>query len=188
MKILHGLLIILLLIVAMSSWQDWLSPRPAPDSTIEMAERKSDYYLEAFTIDTYAATGKLEHRLSGKTLTHYPRDDTAEIEALHLLLKRQGQPDWSVSSQSGWVESGATRMELRGEVAMIRGEAPGRPRIRIDSHDVRLDTQKHRVETDAPFLMVSDRWQARGTGFRGNIESGDFSLLANVEYTYAPPL
>jgi len=70
---------------------------------------------------------------------------------------------------------------------MIRDDAPGVPGIRIDSHDVRLDTQTHLVETDAPFLMVSDHWQARGTGFRGNTESGDFSLLANVEYTYAPP-
>lgn len=188
MKILHGLLIVLLLIVAMLPWQDWISPQRAPEQTIEMAERKSDYYLEAFTIDTLTSAGKLETRLSGITLTHYPRDDSAEIEALRLLIKQPGMPDWNISSQRGWVTSDAIRVDLRGRVAMIRDDAPGTPGMRIDSHDMRLDTQTLQFDTDAPVVIVSDRWQASGTGMRSNAVSGDFSLLANVEITYAPSL
>ena len=188
MKLLHGLLIVLLLVAAMLPWQDWISPQRAPEQLIEMMERKSDYYLEAFTIDTLTAAGKLRHRLSGKTLTHYPHDDTAEIDAMHLLLKQPGKPDWTVSSQSSLITSGAIFVELRGKVAMIRDDAPGTPGIRIDSHDMRLDTQTHQLDTDAPVLIISDRWRASGTGLRSNTESGDFSLLANVVFTYAPSL
>lgn len=188
MKFLHGLLIVSLLIVATLSWQDWFTPQRPVEQVIEMLERKSDYYLEAFTIDTLTAAGALKHRLSGKTLTHFPHDDSAEIEDLRLLLVQPGKPSWTITSQYGWITSGAVRAELRGEVVMIRADAPGAPGIRIDSRDMRLDTQSHQFDTDAPVLIVSDLWQARGTGMRSNTDTGDFTLLANVKYTYEPAL
>ncbi len=152
-----------------------------------MAALKSDYYLEAFTIHTLTDTGQLKHRLSGATLTHYPHDDTAYIDALQLLLKRPAQADWLVSSERGWLSSGATQVNLLGKVVMIRDTAPDAPGMRIDSRDMRLDTPMNTIATDEGVVIVSDRWKAQGTGLRGNTESGDFTLLANVIFTYAPP-
>ena len=132
--------------------------------------------------------GDLKHRLSGATLIHYPHDDTAEIDSLRLLLKRANKADWQISSDRAWLSSGAMRVDLLGEVVMIREREPTAPGMRIDSHDMHLETQSHMLTTDAAVAIASDRWQAYGDGLRGNTESGDFTLLANVVFTYASPL
>lgn len=180
------LLITLLFAIALLSWQDWPAPQQIADKTVEMATRKSDYYLEAFTIDTLTDTGKLKHRLSGTALTHYPHDDTAEIDALQLQLKRPAKTDWSISSERSWLSSGATQIDLLGKVVMIRGSVPEAPGMRIDSSNMHIDISMNKIITDQAVVIASERWQAQGVGLRGNTEFGDFALLANVVFTYAP--
>ena len=187
MKWPQGVLIALLLVVAALSLQEWPTPDAPPKESIEMVERRSDYYLETFDIDTLNNQGTLKHTLSGNSLTHYPHDDTAEIDALKLLVKRDNKSDWHVSSNTGWLASGATHVDLQGKVAMIREDGADDPGMTINSDTMRFDMEANTIATDSPVVIASEQWVANADGLRGNADTGDLTLLANVVFTYAPP-
>lgn len=186
MKLLRILVLGSLLLVALFSLQYRQEPSSTTDTVIEMVERKSDYYLSDFDIDTFNGDGSLKHRLSGDSLTHYPNDDTAEIEVLRLQLKRPQKADWDVRSDRGWLTAGATRVDLLGEVVMRRKEIPGTAAMRIDSRDMQLDTEASTITTDSGVVIASANWTARGDQMRGNTATGDLTLINNVVVTYAP--
>ena len=188
MKPFRTIVIAILMIIAVLSWRESPEAPPTVDTADEMAEHKVDYYLADFSIDTLAPDGRRKHNLSGDILTHYADNDTAEIDVVKLILNRQDKADWFITSDKGLLAAGATYVDLQGKVAMIRDRTANTSSMRIDSHDMRLNMKSNTITTDRAVVIVSEGWKAEGDGLRGNTETGDISLLNNVEFTYAPPL
>ena len=183
MNSLRALLIFILLVVAVISWSDLLNWHTSAPETIAMAEQRADYYLEQFSINTYDPSGTRVQRLSGKHLTHFAHNNTAEINALYLTTHGD-EPHWIIRAESGTIFEDDEQIVLNDAVTLQRKPSPLKESILIKGRDMLLDNRSQNISSEDHTTITADSWQAAGTGLLANTQSGDFSFQANTVMTY----
>jgi len=184
---LHNIALFALLVVAVISliWEGPTAP-PRQDAEPSMAERRSDYYLEDFRITEYGVDGRPAQVLAGRTLTHYPADDTADLEAPELILQRPGAPRWTVSAEHGWLSPGGELIRLLGKVVMMRHAAPGSPPLRIETERLELHTGDETLHSDAPVTITGPAWRVDAVGLESDLKRRQLTLMHDVRSHYEP--
>jgi len=178
-------IIIPLLILAVVA-REWVEePTVAElEATIDMAQTRTDYYLESFETRKLNADGQPEYTIIGDTLKHYPADDSSEIDQPRLTLHREDSV-WTLNSNRGRLTTDPDIFTFEGDVFIQRDStAPGEPGLSIKTRDVVVHTGTNQVETDQPIEVKSDSWTLTSTGLRSHIDSGTLSLLSNVKGHY----
>jgi len=184
---LNNIALFALLVVAVISLI-WERPAPPPrqDAEPSMAERRSDYYLEDFRITEYGADGRPAQVLAGRTLTHYPADDTADLEAPELSLSRPGAPRWTARAEQGWLSPGGERIRLQGKVVMMRHAAPDSPPLRIETERLELHTGDETLHSDAAVAIIGANWRVDAVGLESDLKTRRLTLMHEVRGHYEP--
>jgi len=195
-------LIVPLILVAIVA-RNWVE-RPETfeiEETVDMRRSEADYYLEEFTTRRFDANGALEYIVAGDSLSHFPDDDTSEVVAPRVELRRPGAI-WRIDAERGRLRTDPDVFTLLGDVRLERivtdeatvaaTEAPeptgddpaGGGPLTITTRDLSLALDGNEVATDAPLEIVAEGWRLAGTGLRSTIDAGKLELLSNVHGTY----
>lgn len=192
------LLLGLALIVALRSVIDPDEPF-TPESSVDMAELQSDYYLEQFRTHRYRADGALHYVIRGDHLIHYPADDSSSIQAPALTLHEEHHL-WDMTSASGRFDTSPDTFTLEGSVTMTRRPRSPAPvdasseshdnlplqgqELVINTEDISFDINANRISTDQPITITTESWTLRSVGLESSINDGILTLLSNVEGHY----
>jgi len=155
--------LLLLVLVARNYVEDTPEPTTA-ETTINMQETESDYYLEDFVTQKFSANGALEYEVSGSTLLHYPEDDRSEI-IKPLLVKN---PE---------------TFTLQGDVRVER-TMQDQASVQILTKDLSIDTQSNLLSTKSKVTIDAQTWKLEATGLQSGLDSGKLNLLSNVKGHY----
>ncbi|MDO6460288.1 LPS export ABC transporter periplasmic protein LptC [Granulosicoccaceae sp. 1_MG-2023] len=180
------LLLIILLVLAISSflWLDQPETIGVQTDEVDMASLKADYYLENFETLAYDESGRVQYRLKGDTLLHYPANAASEIIAPVLTIHQPQRPSWTLQARAGWLAENDRSVRLNGEVQISRSALQDQPAVEITTSEVLVRTEERQLETDAETEIRSDGWVLRSTGLRSDMTDGTLSLLSNVRATY----
>ncbi len=147
-KLGRGLLIFVLLVIAVASWQ-WIDERdieqPAASNRIEMAETQSDYYLENFEIknisnksdNSESANGSSNQsateyhsmpadrqlNITGQSLSHHYIEGYSVIENPTVNLRSTDNGQWNARASSGTVSANFDVLNLQGNVELTHNRA-----------------------------------------------------------------
>jgi len=176
--------IVPLLLVALLA-RDWVEDAPTDvkvEATIDMSETKSDYYLEDFTTQKFDPAGKLQYRVSGEKLLHFPEDDRSEIISPNVVLVRDGVR-WGITSKEGEMLREPDTFTLLGNVNIERFGANDDV-VNIRTESLTVHTESNEVSTEDVIEVVAEGWQLRSVGMLSDIDEGKLIFPAGVTGYY----
>jgi len=173
------------LLIAISAW---LQERAAPPETAAGSGDIPDFTMDQAVFTIHNLDGKPHARLFAASMVHYNDADLTELVQPVMTLDDQQGPAWTATADRGTLTGDATVVTLIGAVRLDGESRAARKRTRIDTDDLRIDTQQMTAETDAPLKMIQPGLEMTAVGMRGRIDSGatTFHLLNDVEGRYAP--
>lgn len=185
MRISHAIIIFILLIAAVLSWQIDLPIEVAPEPSINMAERKADYYLESFIITETGSSGKAETIIAGDTLTHYPADRTADINRPFVEVRgTEASAHWVLRAKKGILQEQGNIITLVGDVSLERKENDAQEPIRVETQSLSIYLDKNYVETDQPIEVKAKSWSINAGSLQSDLNKDHLTLFKRVQGQY----
>lgn len=177
-------LIIVALLAAASFWLEYVV-RNESQSGLGKGRHDPDAIVNNFQVDRFDISGKLSSRLTAKKLTHYPDDDTADIEAPHITFLHESR-NMEFRSEQAHADNRQRTVLLFGKV---RGERPAT----VDSAAQTLDTDELTVwvddeiaRTPQPVLFTHGKNRIEAVGADWNNLTGMLNLHSSVQATLPP--
>lgn len=155
------------------------------DEPLTMQDMRADYYLEDFTTRRFDADGRLEYRLTGDTLSHYPDDGRAEIEQPRLTM-RQPEAVWTMRAGSGRLTRRPDVVTLLDDVFLERAsliDEQAGP-LRLSTSDLSVELASRDVRTSQPVRIEAPGLQLEAIGLQSSMAAGKLELLSNVTGRY----
>ena len=172
--------IALLALAALTSWWQRSLEPPARDGD----GGGPDSVMEGYRATMMSAEGAPRHRLWGEVLTHFPGDDSTELEQPRLLVFRELGEPWLLASEQGWVSGDGELVLLSGEVRIRREGSEAAGPVAVDTRDLRVLPEEDFAETDQPAVIATDELTMAGTGMRAYLKDGRLQILEKVRSRY----
>ena len=188
------------MVIAVWSWQ-WLENSPATtsssDSTLQMAETESDYYLQDFRIVTVDDTTGEVFQLSGQSLSHHSVSGNSSIMQPVVTLYGANQTHWQGSAQHGDISADFNQVTLLGSVRLAQfpgvpaadldpatAHSVDKPSVEISSASLKVDTDKQTISTDDPVTIKSDFWSLNANQMRADINDSKLLFDEGMDAEY----
>lgn len=97
-----------------------------------------DYYITNFTATGFSEDGKRRYVIEAERMVHFPDDDTAMMDDVHITEYDEGFAPRHTYADSGWMSSSGDEVLLKGNVkVVIEADARG-PAITQKSKRLRI--------------------------------------------------
>lgn len=179
-------IVIAAVLLALAGGSLWL----AQDTKIKEPEYRAvehtpDYYLEGVDAIQMNPDGSPSQRLLADRMTHYPDDDSTEVNIPNLTIYDKTKPPWRIRSKTGWLSGDGEVLLLQGEVKIDRSAARGVRPIHITTRDLRVQPRDNYLETDAPVESRSEKNRINAIGMQAWFHNPiRIKLLANIRGHY----
>lgn len=177
---LFPLLIVALLAIA-TFWLEYVVSNEAREG-LGKDRHDPDSIITNFTVERFDATGSLRSRMHANKLTHYPDDDTADIEAPRISFIQEAR----VTTFSSHNAVADNRQRTLLMVGKVRGERPAglsheAQSLTTDEMTVWTDDEIARTKLPVYFQQGQSRLEAIGAEW--NNITGILQLNSHVRAT-----
>ena len=131
---------VLLALVGGSWWLSKQAVPPEPDMNID-AGNDPDYVIKNFTATVMNEQGLRRYVLSANKLTHYPGNDTTELDRPYLIQYSVETAAMHARADKGWLTDSAANLLMTGNVRVSRGRDPrtGGGEIDVEKLTIKLN-------------------------------------------------
>jgi lipopolysaccharide export system protein LptC len=166
--------VLLMGLLALGSW--WLvksTPQADAGRASAPLRHEPDYTMHKFSVQRFAADGKLRAQIEGDEVRHYPDTDTLEIDGVHLRAISSGPHVTVATARRALVNGDATEVQLLGGAQVVREASGGTPAIEFRGEFLHAFLNSERVRSHLPVTI-----RRGGTEFRA--DTLDFSGLDRI--------
>jgi len=177
----------LALMLALALLTFWLDRTVREEDAIAVPQRHDpDYIVSNFTVTNYNRDGKVESTLTARKMTHYPDDDSTELEFPHVVQTKPGEPRMTLTADRGALSHDGVDVFLRDNVVLVREAHEETPEQRVTSPFLHLVREKSLVRTDREVLIFQQDRELAGRGMIYNNDTGQFLLHERVRGRFDP--
>ncbi len=173
-----------LLATAGLSW--WLFQQQSSVPAEDRQAPRPDFFLDDFVLIAMDEQGVPKHRVSAPHMVHYRDDDSAEVQQPFVEIFRADLPDWQIRAQRGWIGTGASEVQLTGDVVVQRLADPRHPPLTLRTEMLQARPDDHYLETDQAVTFLSPGWKVQALGMRSWLNEGRTVLLSEVRGIHEP--
>lgn len=141
-----------------------------------------DFIAKNMMLERYDKSGALRYRLNAQTMTHFPDDDSTELELPQLRYVRPDRPT-RISARAAWVSADGVEVRLQGDVVVIREPRGERAEFRLTTERLTVFPDDELARTDAPVRFVEGNSHGFAEGMVADNLKGEFRFLKNVQAT-----
>lgn len=172
-------LIALTVIAGASLWLDRATrvEEPAADGAVQTGP---DFSATKTRIVGYAKDGSQRYELIADKLSHFPADDTTQLEQPRLTVFRDDTAFY-VSAVSGKVSPGGEQVDLAGDVLARRSRAEGLPELTLRTEALSVWPDPQRARTDQPVRLTQGNTTANALGMESDNLFGTLNLTGQVK-------
>jgi lipopolysaccharide export system protein LptC len=182
-----GLTLLVLTMVAFGTfWLAQVMNRGASDGKDGKASTEPDYYIHNFSLVRMTPDGKPSYITSGIKLTHYPADDSSDIDQPFVRDLAQGKAPTNIRAERAHVDQDNTRIQLNQNVTIIRPAAPGSDALDLKTEALTVFPDSDRMETALPVEIKLGSAVLTGIGMKANNATGQLDVLDRAHLTYPP--
>ena len=156
-------------------------PRGAQPNALE---HDPDFIVEQFTATSLDQAGRPEYRLAARRMTHYPDDETTELEEPHLVQYREGGPPVRISAERGTVTKDGDEVRLYGNVVVVREGTKGRPPLQVETTFLQVFPKQDVARTPEAVVISEGASRLTGVGMDYNTKTRQLELKARVSGTF----
>ncbi len=152
------------------------TPPPRQTNT----EKGADFWLEGMDMARLTADGELDYRMTASRESYYADSDVHEFQQPHMAFYRGRKDPWRVDALSGRSENKGKLVKLFGDTKIERGQPGSENWSRIDTRDLRYQTEPKIAESDEFSRISTPDTVTTGTGLRMFLNDERTQLLSNV--------
>jgi lipopolysaccharide export system protein LptC len=164
----------------------WLerAVQPPAGSSPNALEHDPDFIVERFTATSHDKTGRPDSRLTARRMTHYPDDDTTELEEPRLVQFRAQGPPVRISAERGTVTKDGEEVRLYGNVRVVREGTKGRPELQMETTYLQVFPKQDIARTPEAVVITEGASRLTGVGMDYNTRTRELELKARVSGTF----
>lgn len=156
---------------------------PAPAS--RPAEELGYGARDAKLIET-GADGKPMYTLNAKSIEQHPKDDSVQLQVVHMIFDDVDGNRWTVDAQHGDIVSDGANIDLSGDVH-VAGLLPGTDQpADIASDRLSFDTHTNVVTSADPVILTWAGRQIHAVGIVANLKDSRVQLESAVHGFFQP--
>ncbi len=140
-----------------------------------------DMFIEDFTVTTMNDNGIPRYRLQAERMTHYPHNDSSELETPYLEFYQPGKPSWHIQSAHGRVTSGGAEVRLLGNVRIRRIATENSPEVTILTRNLRVRPEEKTASTTQQVDFSSPGYTVQAVGMQADLGKHRLQLLSHVK-------
>ncbi len=122
--------LLLMGLLALGTW--WLvenSPQPLAEAVKRPLRHEPDYTMSQFSVQRFAADGRLRVQIEGDALRHYPDTDTIEIDRPRILAYAQDGRETVATARQALSNGDGSEVQLLGDAQVRRAGDAREPAI-----------------------------------------------------------
>ena len=175
----------LMLLIGLAGMSLWLERAVQDEGRGQRVERNDpDFIVENFTATSMNETGKPVSTLTARRMSHYPVDQSSELEKPHLVQLRDNGTELHISADRGKVSGSGEEVRLYGNVVVYREATAERPELRMETRYLQVFPEQDLARTPEHVVITQGRSRLTGTGFEVNSRTEEFVLKSNVSGQY----
>jgi lipopolysaccharide export system protein LptC len=175
----------LLLLLAATYWLSLQVDSPASAGGKNL-RHDPDYIVDNFTATTLDEQGKIRFVMSAKKMSHYPDDDTTQLESPRLESFDAEHPPMRMTALNGEISSKGDEVFLRNEVVIIRPAYANKSELTINTNYLHILPNEDMVNTDQPVTMVDASTTLNAVGMELDNKARTITFLSRVKSVYEP--
>lgn len=159
--------LLLMVLLALGTW--WLvknAPKAVVPTEASAPRSDPDYTMSGFSVQRFAADGRLVVRLEGRQMRHFPDTDRTEIDGVTIRAYAPDGRETVATARQALANGDGSEVQLLGG-AQVRSRTPGGAAVEIDSEFLHLFTRTERVQTHLPvkLLQAGNEFRAGGLAY-----------------------
>ena len=182
-----GLTLLVLVMFAFGSfWLAQVMERDGADQKAAKANNEPDYYIHNFSTVRMTLDGKPSYIVSGIKLTHYPADDSSDIDKPFVRDLAEGKAPTDIHAERAHIDQDNTRVQLNEHVTITRPPGPGSDALDLKTEALTVYPDSDRMETALPVTVKLGTAVLTGTGMKANNATGQVEVLSRAHIVYPP--
>jgi LPS export ABC transporter protein LptC len=130
--------------------------------------------------------GRPKYTLNAKLIEQHPKDDSVQLQFVHMILDNVDGNRWTVDAQHGDIVSGGENINLSGDVH-VSGVLPGTDApADISSERLAFDTRTNVVSTADPVTLAWAGRQIHSVGIVASLKDSHVQLESAVHGIFYP--
>lgn len=173
--------------LALGTW--WLvniSPSPEAERAPLAPRHEPDYTMQRFTVQRFAADGRLRVQIEGAEMRHYPDTDTLEIDSPRI---RAFGPDGQVTMASAiraLTNGDGSEVQLFGSAQVVREAARAQDVLEFRSEFLHAFLNTERVRSHLPVRVRQGGAEMRADGIEYDNLARVVELKGRQRATFVP--
>ena len=179
--------LLLMGLLALGSW--WLVrqlPQPEAPRAAAVLRHVPDYSMRDFTVQRFAADGRLRGRIEGELLHHYPDTDTLEIEKPHIRAYAPGGATTEATAHRAISSGDGSQVVLSGGAHVVRSATADQPAADFRGESLQADFQRQQLRSEQPVTVVRGGMTMRADAFEYDHARGNVELKGSVRGVFQP--
>ncbi len=175
-------LLIALLLAGLTLWLRFAVVASAPAESTEKSD-DPDAVAENLTIRRLDMAGKPNYVLQARRMTHYPADDSTQMDAPRFEKSGQG-PTLTVSADHGTLTHDGDDAYLYGNVLLVQDATADSDELRVRTDYLHIIPERDIVRTDKPVTMTEGGSVISGSGMELNKKTRRLSVFGRVKGSF----
>jgi len=145
-----------------------------------------DYFVTNFSLVRMDLQGKPSYIVSGAKLTHYPADDSSDIDQPFVRKISPDVPPLNMTAELAHIDQGNTRLHLSRNVVIDRVAGPKTQNMTLKTEALTIFPDEERMESAVPVDLVSGRSHVTGVGLKADNASSVVEVPNSVRIVIPP--
>lgn len=145
-----------------------------------------DYFVTNFSLVRMDLQGKPSYIVSGAKLTHYPADDSSDIDQPFVRKISPGVPPLNMTAELAHIDQGNTRLQLSRNVVIDRVAGPRTQNMTLKTEALTIFPDEERMESAVPVDLLSGRSHVTGVGLKASNASSVVEVPSSVRIVIPP--
>jgi lipopolysaccharide export system protein LptC len=181
------MIIVTLLALALGSfWVLEVQRRNIAETASPIPKGEPDYTIENFNFVKMSKTGQIRYDISGVKLTHYPDNDTFNIQQPVVHNLENNSAPITMRSEQAIVDNIHNIIHMYRNVQIDRPATASEQQFHLSSEYLMVLPDEDIMKTDKPVHITFGGAQLDGVGMYANNATREFRLANTVRGTYPP--
>ena len=169
------------IVVALAAMGGLETMQESPPSPI--AELSYNAFAEGVDLKFHDAGGAIAYALQAVRQTRF-NDDSVEWSRPALQWYEDGEADWQVEAEQGFVAPSGDSLRLSGNVALFR---QGGDEVTLTTSLLDIDLTSEILSTNEPVQMIADGLRQDAAGLVLNLPEDSLLMLGGVRGSHVRP-
>lgn len=180
-------LVLLAFMALLTAWINH-SVQPAQPKLDGSSRHDPDYRMNNFVTTQTDINGGLRYKLAATEMTHFPDDDSTNLQRPRYTQFSIGKPYTQVEALRGYVSSNGEQVQLVDNVKITRQAFAGKGEMTIDTAYLNVLPNQDLVRTDSPVVIrQAPKTIIYATGMVYEKDKRTVTLLHKVRAHYEKP-